>query len=218
MNSIIYNLKSILLALTLTVSISVHAEEVCAPFKNEKVDANLLNSILQAAEEGDLYRIKSGSSRMRFCVNSLIGIVEAEFHNFQGGLALKDVNQQGTAMVSIDVDSLETDSVIIEGMLKGESFFDSEQYPDILFVSSGFDWISDEKVILKGDLTLHGITRAVAFYVNLERTKSEQGQDLITLNASTTIQRSEFGMYTLLPMVNDRVSLCMSIDAYRHKV
>ena len=214
----IYNLKSILLVLMLAFSMSVHADEVCAPFKNEKVDTNLRNVILQAAEDGDLYRINPDTSKMGFCVNSPLGKVEAEFNSFKGGLALKDINRQGTALVSIDVNSLETGSGIIEAMLKGESFFDTEQYPDILFASSGFEWISETKAILKGDLTMHGVTRAVAFYVDLKKTKSEQGQDLITLKASTTIQRSEFGMHTLLPMVNDRVSLCMTVDAYRHKV
>jgi polyisoprenoid-binding protein YceI len=221
MTTITKNIKSALLGLILGigVSMSAHAndEELCAPFKESQIDETLLTMMLQAANEGHLYRIKPGTSKMGFCVNSPLGKVEADFKNFKGGLALKDAKQQGTAMVKIEVDSLETDSALIESMLKSESFFDTEQYPDILFVSTGFEWISDKKAVLKGDLTMHGITKPVAFYVDINKASSEPGEEILTIKATTTIQRSEFGMYTLSPIVDDRVSLCMTIDAYKHR-
>ena len=223
MTNITNNMKSILLSiLLLGVSVSAFAEisdagdgDVCAPFKDADIDQSMVALMLQAATDGDLYRVKPDSSKMGICVNSPVGIVEAEFQEFKGGLALNDFMQQGTSLIKIDVDSLETDSVLIEAMLKGESFLDSEQYPDIIFVSTGIEWIEGEKGVLKGNLTLHGVTKAVAFYVELK--KADAGEETITVKATTTIQRSEFGMYTLSPMVDDRVSLCMTIDAYRHQ-
>jgi len=106
-------------------------------------------------------------------------------------------------------------------MLKSESFFDPEQYPNILFVSTSFEWMTDKKAILKGELTMHGITKPVAFYVDITKAESEAGslpgEETLTVKATTTIQRSEFGMHTLSPVVDDRVSLCMTIDAYKHQ-
>jgi len=219
MTIITKNIKSALLGLILGVSLPVHAgdEELCAPFKDAQVDGNVLTMMLQAADEGHLYRIKPGTSKMGFCVNSPLGKVEADFREFKGGLALKGTDDQSTAMVKIDVDSLETDSALIESMLKSESFFDTEQFPNILFVSTGFEWMTDKKAVLKGELTMHGVTKPVAFYVDIIKAKSEPGEDVLTVKATTTIQRSEFGMYTLSPMVDDRVSLCMTIDAYKHQ-
>ena len=220
MNIIINNIKPVLLGtLMFAASVSVHAEDgdVCAPFKDADVDQGMLSLMLQAAAEGDLYRIKPGSSKMGFCVNSPVGEVKAEFRNFNGGLALNDFMQQGSSLVRIEVDSLDTDSGIIEAMLKSESFFDSEQYPDIIFVSTGIEWMADNKGVLKGDLTMHGVTKAVAFYVEMKKIKTESGEEAVTVKATTTVQRSEFGMHTLSPMVDDRVRLCMSIDAYRHQ-
>ena len=215
------NIKTALLGLILGVSLSVPAyagdDDLCAPFEDAQIDKSLLATMLKAAKDGHLYRIKPGSSKMGFCINSPLGKVEAEFLNFKGGLALKDPKQQGTALVSIDVDSLETDSALIEAMLKGESFFDTEQYPEIIFVSTGVEWINDSKAVLKGDLTMHGITKAVAFYLDMKKAKNAQGEEILNVKATTSIQRSEFGMYTLSPMVDDRVSLCMSIDAYRYQ-
>jgi len=214
------NMKSILLGIfMLGLIIPAHAaddEDLCAPFKDANIDQNILSLMLKAATDGDLYRVTPGSSRMGFCINSPVGKVEAKFLQFKGGLALNDFMQQGTSLIQIDVDSLETDSGLIEAMLKGESFFDSEQYPNITFVSTGIEWIEDKKGVLKGNLTMHGVTKAVAFYVELKKTGIKSGKEMVTVKATTTIQRSEFGMYTLSPMVDDRVSLCMTIDAYRH--
>jgi polyisoprenoid-binding protein YceI len=189
--------------------------DLCAPFKDSRIDQSMVALMLKAATDGDLYRVKPGSSKMGFCINSPVGVVEAEFHSFQGGLALNDFMEQGTSLIHIDVDSLETDSGMVEMMLKSESFLDSEQFPEITFVSTGIEWIEGEKGVLKGNLTMHGVTKPVAFYVDLK--KSETGDETVTVKATTTIQRSEFGMYTLSPMVDDRVSLCMTIDAYRYQ-
>ena len=220
MTIITNNIKPVLLSvLMLAVSISAHAEndDVCAPFKDADIDQSMLSLMLQAATDGDLYRIKPGSSKMGFCVNGPTGEVKAEFRIFNGGLALNDFERQGASLVRIEVDSLETDSGFIEMMMKSESFFDSEQYPDIIFVSTDIEWMTDKKGVLKGDLTMHGVTKAVAFYVELTKTETEPGKEAVTVKATTTVQRSEFGMFTLSPMVDDRVSLCMSIDAYRYQ-
>jgi polyisoprenoid-binding protein YceI len=212
-------MKSVVIFLLISFSLPAFAgnDDLCAPFKDAKIDQNMLSLMLQAAHDGDLYRIKPGSSRMGFCVDGPLGKVEGAFRDFKGGLALKDAQQEGSALVTIDVNSLETDSSLIKSMLKSESFFDSEKHPEILFASTGMEWINNEKAIIKGNLTLHGITKAVAFYVVLQKVKSVEGEETLSVKATTTIQRSEFGMYTLSPLVNDRVSLCMMIDAYRYK-
>ncbi|RKZ65124.1 MAG: hypothetical protein DRQ44_08480 [Gammaproteobacteria bacterium] len=213
------SVKPFLLGLLLSLSTFAHAEDeaICAPFKNAQIDQSKLAMMLEAAEGGNLYRIKPDSSTMGFCVNSPLGVIKAEFHDFKGGLALKESKKQGSVMVNIAVDSLQVDSFIVGAMLKGESFFDSEQFPDIVFVSTGFEWISAQKAVFKGDLTMHGVTKTVAFYVDLSKVKTVQGEEVITVKATTSIQRSEFNMYTLTPMVDDRVSLCMTIDAYKYK-
>jgi polyisoprenoid-binding protein YceI len=218
--AITHNIKEILLSiLMLGFSLSAHAEdgELCAPFKDASVNQNTLELMLQAATKGNLYRIESDSSKMGFCIDSPAGRVEAEFHSFKGGLALNDFKKQGTSLIQIDTDSLETDSLLIQIMMKSEVFFDSERYPNIIFESTGIEWISDKKGILLGDLTMHGVTKAVAFYVDFEEIKSESGKEMVTIKASTTVQRSEFGMYAMSPMVDDRVTLCMSVDAYKHQ-
>jgi len=217
----IQNIKLALFStLMLGVTVSAHAqdEKLCAPFKNANVNQDVIALMLQAAVDGDLYRVKPGSSKMGFCINSPIGVVEAEFRDFKGGLSLDNFMQQGTSLLQVEVDSLESDSGLVEVMLKSESFLDSEQYPNITFVSTGIEWTAEKKGVLKGDLTMHGVTKEVAFYVELTKSGTLPGEETVTVKATTTIQRSEFGMYTMSSMVDDRVRLCMTIDAYKHQL
>ena len=68
--------------------------------------------------------------------------------------------------------------------------------------------------MLKGDLTIKNITQQVAFYVELIQADCQYPEH-ITVEATTTIRRSEFGIFKLLPAVSDDVNLIMSIDAVK---
>jgi len=195
-------------------------EELCAPFLHGKVDLSRVEAMKAAAKGGHLFRIQPDTSRVGFCVDSQIARVKAEFKEFQGGLTLwpDHPDNKDQAMVMVKTASLDTGGSMIEYMLKSERFFDVENYPEILFVSTGFTWSSDTTGTLKGDLTLHGVTRPVTFQVTLfpVKTKDEKQVGKVLVKAGTIIHRSDFGMDTLSRVVNDDVELCMSVEAVRY--
>jgi polyisoprenoid-binding protein YceI len=173
-----------------------------------------------AAKGGHLYRIQPDTSRVGFCVDSQFSVVKAEFKDFQGGMTLwpDHPGDKEQAMVLVKTASLDTGGSMIEYMLKSERFFDVENYPEILFVSSDFKWTSDTTGIMQGDLTLHGVTRPVTFKVTLypAKTGDEKLAGKVLVKAGTSIHRSDFGMDTLSRVVNDNVELCMSVEAVRY--
>jgi polyisoprenoid-binding protein YceI len=208
----------VILALFITTSsvFAVEDEDLCEPFEEAAIDQSVIAKMLDAAEDGHLYRIKSDSSKMGFCVDSPIGMVSGNFQSFRGGMALK--GQSSDALVSIDAGSLETNGALIESLLKGDEFFDIEKYPELIFVGSGTEWLSDTKAVLKGELSMRGVTKPVAFYVEVTEVDGELGDsETVLIKATTTLLRSEFGMRTLSPMVSDKVNLCMSVEAERYK-
>ena len=215
-------LAVIILGLLLSTGIRGHAgeEELCAPFLNGKVDPSRLEAMRAAAKGGHLYRIQPGTSRVGFCVDSEFALVKAEFKDFQGGLTLwpDHPGDKEQAIVLVRTASLDTGGSMIEYMLKGERFFDVENYPEILFVSTGFTWTNDTTGTLKGNLTLHGVTRLVTFNVTLLpiQNKDEKNAGKVLVKAGTTIRRSDFGMDTLSRLINDSVELCMSVEAVRY--
>ena len=75
---------------------------------------------------------------------------------------------------------------------------------------------SNTTALLRGNLTLHGVTRPVTFHVTLTDIKGTPGVDQgkeILVKATTTVSRAEFGMDTLSSLVDDKVQLCMSVKA-----
>ncbi|MBT8126907.1 MAG: YceI family protein [Gammaproteobacteria bacterium] len=212
-------LHGMLAGLLLSLGTAANAAEVdvCAPFTDGVVDQSIVSTMLDAAGDGHLYRIETSSSKVGFCVESPVGLIEGEFKDFTGGLTFfqENVGDDEHALVMVKAASLETDGVLIENMLKGKKFFDVKNFPEILFVSTGFKWVSDTEAILKGDLTMHGVTKAVGFHVEMVEQPGEHEQRIV-VKATTLIHRSEFGLTALSPMVSDSVSLCMSVDAVRY--
>jgi polyisoprenoid-binding protein YceI len=215
-------LTVIILGLLLSTGICGHAaeEELCAPFLNGKVDPSRVEAMRAAAKGGHLYRIQPDTSRVGFCVDSEFARVKAEFKDFQGGMTLWSDHQghKEQAMILVRTSSLDTGGSLIEYMLKGERFFDVVNYPEILFVSTGFKWTSETTGTLKGDLTLHGVTRPVTFNVTLlpVKNKDDKNAGMVLVKAGTTIHRSDFGMDTLSRIVNDDVVMCMRVNAVRY--
>lgn len=217
-------MRIIILLLLLNISFPAFALEsegkngrICAPFRGGVVDPAIVNSMLQAAKEGDLYRIKPKSSRVGFCVDSGIGRFEAEFKGIQGGLALrrKVWGDESQMLVMVDTNSLEMKEEFVKYILKSDSFLDTATYSRILFVSTSLIWLDHEKAILKGKLTMHGVTKPISFDVKitmLPNKGSESAAEMI-ITASSFIKRTNFNMNHLTFLVDDTVELCMRVEA-----
>jgi polyisoprenoid-binding protein YceI len=209
--------------LLLLFSSTVYAVDnrICAPFRDGAVDQAIVAQMLKAANDGHLYRIHSTTSRVGFCVDSLIGRIEAEFQGFQGGLALRREvwGDESQMLVMIDSDSLKTDYDFIKEMLRSERFFYTKEFPKILFVSTALKWESDTKASLFGLLTMHGITKPIRFGLELTDIigrRAEHEQEIVVVGHAN-IRRSDFGMSNLSGFVSDDVELCMRVSALRYQ-
>ena len=213
----------VVVATLLSGAVFAQAEEadVCSPFMDGKVDETLLATMLSAAQDGHLYRIQQDSSRVGFCVDSKLSRIEGSFKNFQGGISLAPgANNDGQTMVLIRTDSLETGGSLVQHMIKGENFFDVAHHPEVLFVSNGFKWTGPDTAVLKGKLTLRGITKPVIFNVKLTALDDKQIKRAgrILVKATTSINRADFGMEKLASLVEGNVQLCMSVEALKYEV
>jgi len=190
---------------------------VCAPFRGGIVDPAIINSMLQASEEGRLYQIQPKSSKIGFCVDSAIGRVEARFKGVQGGFALrKEVwGDKSQMLVMVDTNSLEMEGDYLKNMIQSEYFLDTYTYSKILFVSTKLWWQSHDKAILEGMLTMHGVTKPVYFNVQITAVPNNNPQSVadVVVTAKSFINRTDFDMDKLTFLVSDMVELCMRIEA-----
>ena len=222
MNTKIFLNRLILTGLLLIkgMSGSAVAEDLCAPFEDGRIDESVMSTMLNAAEAGYLYRMQASTSQVGFCVDSAFQRVEGVFQEFQGGMALlPEADKTGQTVVVIRTDSLDTKGALVENLVRSSRFFDVANYPEILFVSTDFEWTSPTRAVLRGNLTLHGVTKPVIFKVELSGSEGKQVGEAenILVKATTTINRSDFGMDTLSRLVSDSVQLCMSVKAKKYR-
>ncbi|MES9956688.1 MAG: YceI family protein [Sedimenticola sp.] len=191
---------------------------LCAPFRhNHLIDQALVSRMLSAAKSGNLYLLQPTVSNFGFGVESIFGRIEAVFTSFQGGISLQQT-QEGPALVRIKATSLQTSGFFIRNMLKGSSFFDVQNFPDVYFASKSLLRTGPSEGLLVGDLTLRGITRPVIFSVDLGLIEGpvSPSDEIVELKATTTIQRSDFGMGAFPSLAEDEVDLSIELVAQRY--
>ena len=121
-------------------------------------------AIPAAAEE--TYQIDPVHSTVSFTIRHLISRVQGRFGKFQGTI-LTDPANPASAKVKAEIDagSIDTGITDRDNHLRSADFFDAAKYPKISFESSEATVQSPEKVTLKGNLSMHGVTKPVILEV-----------------------------------------------------
>ena len=220
MNSgnLVGRLLLMILLLSSGITNNAAADKFCTPFLNGKVRQSVLDTMLHAAKNGYLYRVQPATSEVKFCIDSKLSHIEGRFKEFEGGIAMQPgIENRGQALLSIDVDSVSASNPLVEKVIKSGTFIDVEHYPEILFVSTGFEWLIGSAGVVQGKLTLHGVTRPVTFNVTLSDIKGDKvgNSDIILIKMTAPISRAAFGMKKRKLLVSDSVKLCMSVRATR---
>ena len=80
--------------------------------------------------------------------------------------------------------------------LKSADFLDVEKYPAFAFTSKQVTPAADGELSISGDLTIHGVTKAVTLNVEgpTAEVKDPWGNLRIRASATTKIKRSDFGL------------------------
>lgn len=106
------------------------------------------------------------------------------------GASLEDGRLVGTA----EVESIVTDDENLTGHLLSPDFFDSSRFPELRFESSGIERDQDE-VVVRGELTLKGVTKPVELTGTATGPLSDPyGGSRFGLELQTTIDRRAFGI------------------------
>ncbi len=96
---------------------------------------------------------------------------------------------------------------------RNANWLNADAHPEITFVSTGITRTGDKTGLVEGDLTLLGVTQPVTLDVifNSSGNAPWYGErDLIGFNASTTFNRSDFGMTAYIPNVGDEIEIKFS--------
>lgn len=95
--------------------------------------------------------------------------------------------------------------------LKSADFFDAERYPEIRFTSTQIKKAGKDMYKLTGDLSMHGVTKAVTMDLKYRGTAANPMSNATTAGFQLTgsIKRSDFGVGSKFPdaVVSDVVTI-----------
>jgi polyisoprenoid-binding protein YceI len=172
-----------------------------------------------------VYDIDPTHSSAHFSVrHMMISNVKGEFTKISGTVTY-DAENPGASKVeaTIDVASLHTRDEQRDGHLKSAEFFDVANFPDIKFVSKSVQPDGHEEYLVKGDLTIHGVSREEALHVEgpTPEVKDPWGNTKCGAAATTKISRKDFGLTWNAPLetggvlVGDEIKISLELELTR---
>ena len=170
-------------------------------------------SAAQAAE----YRIDPSHTYASFEIDHLgFSTQRGLFTRSSGSIEFDPEQRSGRIDIRIDAASLDTGFALRDDVLRGEDWFDSKAFPDILFRSDKLVFTGDTLSAVDGTLILRGEMRPLRLEINrfkcglnLANRKRGCGAD-----AQTSLRRSDFGLSNGLPFIGDDVRLRIQVEAY----
>jgi len=144
------------------------------------------------------YKIDPAHSTAQFVArHMMITNVRGGFSGVQGTVVYDPGNPTASSVeVVIDANKINTLEAARDAHLKSADFLDVERYPTITFKSGSITPDGDGELSLKGDLTIHGVTKQAVLKVEVPsaETKDPLGNTRIGASATTRIKRSDFGL------------------------
>jgi polyisoprenoid-binding protein YceI len=127
----------------------------------------------------------------------MISTVRGQFKGVTGTVNWDDQDiSKSSVDVTIDANTVDTGEPKRDADLKSANFFDVAHYPTITFKSVKIEKISAAKMKVTGDLTIRGITKPAVLDVEgpSGAIKDPYGNTRVALNATTTINRMDYGV------------------------
>lgn len=143
------------------------------------------------------WNLDGSHSEVSFKIRHLgISTVVGNFHDFTGDLEFDpDDLSSFSAEATVQTASVDTDNEDRDNHLRSEDFFNVEKFPTMTFASTKVTDVKDNSFKLHGDLTIHGVTKAVVFDVDFNGVVNDPwGNTKTGLSAETKINRKDFGL------------------------
>ncbi|EPF0315556.1 hypothetical protein BWZ29_21805 [Enterobacter cancerogenus] len=156
------------------------------------------------------YTFDTANTAIRLSWHAFGGILSwARLTGVTGNVTLNADNDADDHIhVIIPTATLVASNSLLTWQLKSDMFFEAERYPTIEFISSRVVDQGAGRFSVFGTLTVRNIARPVI----LEAVVKDPHASALTLEATTTISRSAYGMDKLALVVDDRIAIAIAIQ------
>lgn len=167
------------------------------------------------------WKIDPMHSEADFTVRHMgISNVRGRFSNLGGTVTFNDADiTKSSVNATVDITTVDTGNSMRDNHLKSPDFFDAAKFPQMTFASKQIVK-KDGKLVLLGDLTLHGVTKPVELSLEgpSKDLTDQQGHVHRGFSAEGVINRQDFGMKFSgkTPggdaMVSDEVKISLDVE------
>ncbi|MCU4552423.1 YceI family protein [Acinetobacter nosocomialis] len=140
----------------------------------------------------------------------------ANFSDIQGIIKVDNAKPANSSVnVTIPLSSVNTNVPALDKEFQQEAWFNAAKYPNITFKSTKVETKDKKHFKITGDLTVKGVTKPVV----LDAVLNKQGEHpmakvpAIGFNATTSFNRSDFGLGNYVPNVGDKITVNITTEA-----
>jgi polyisoprenoid-binding protein YceI len=151
------------------------------------------SAMAQSSAQGN-WSVDKAHSKVAFNVTHMaVSDVEGNFKDFDGSVVSKTDDFNGAEVTfTAKTASIDTDNERRDGHLKSPDFFDAEKFPEISFKGN---LVKDAgKYKLKGNFTMHGVTKPVEFDVTYGGTINTGKGYKAGFKLTGQINRQDYGL------------------------
>lgn len=182
----------------------------------------LTTSILLAPLQADDYDIdtKGAHAFIQFKIKHIgYSWLIGRFNKFDGQFSYDEKNPGASKVeVNIDPSSIDSNHAERDKHLRGEDFLYVSKYPTAKFVSTSLEDQGDGKAILKGNLTLRGVTRPITIDLqHIGHGADPWGGYRFGFEGNTTLTLKDFGINFDLGPASRTVDMYLSMEGIRRK-
>jgi polyisoprenoid-binding protein YceI len=170
-----------------------------------------------AAAQAGTWQIDPNHTAAQFSVRHLgVSTVRGAFTKVTGSVKYDPSDATKDSIdVTIDANSVDTRVEMRDNDLRSARFFDVQKYPAITFHSKSVKVAGAGKMLITGDLTIHGVTKEVVLDVDgpTEPIKDPMGKgQRMGASATTKVNRQDFGVSTLPGVVGDEITITIDVE------
>ncbi|MCL5769085.1 YceI family protein [Acinetobacter sp. ANC5681] len=140
----------------------------------------------------------------------------ANFTDIQGTIKVDNAKPSNSSVeVTIPLSSVNTNVAALDKEFQEEAWFNAAKYPNITFKSTKVETKDKKHFKITGNLTVKGVTKPVV----LDAVLNKQGEHpmakvpAIGFNATTSFNRSAFGIGNYVPNVGDKITVNITTEA-----
>ena len=156
----------------------------------------LMMAAAGAFADTETYKIDPAHSNVGFSIRHFFSKVPGKFKTYEGTITVDPKDLSKTLVeVTIDTASIDTGNGDRDSHLQSSDFFDAAKFPKITFKSTGVTPQGTNKATLKGELTMHGVTKPVTLDAEvLGFSPDPWGNFRAGFEAKTKLNRQDFGV------------------------